>query len=166
MKRVIGIFLVVAVCASCQNQKKQWFDKSPEIDMVKKLDQAFAAGDWTTFRGSFADTAKIWVNTPWTEPAISADSVTRAYKSAREGMSEIKLGKFAIYDMAETDKGDRWIHRWGVWEATFANGKTSTWTSNANFKVVGGKIISASYFFNALPIYLANQPDPAPAPSK
>ncbi len=166
MKKLIGILLVAAVFASCQQQKKQWFASSTEIDLAKKLDQSFAGADWSTFRASFADTAKIWVNTFLSDPSISADTLTQAFKSAREGMTAVKLSEDAIYEMIEADNGDRWVHRWGLWEATLANGKTYSWVSNANFKVAGGKIVMAGYVLNSLPGYLANQPDPAPAAAK
>ena len=68
-----------------------------------------------------------------------------------------------VYEMVETDAGVRWVHRWAVWEAKLVNGKTSSWTTNANFRIEGGKITLAAYIYNGLPNYLANQPDPAPA---
>ena len=165
MKKLIGILLVAVLFASCQTQKKQWFDASTEIDLVKKLDASFAGADWTTFRGSFADTAKIWVNTSWSEPGISADTLTARFTVSRAGMTSLKLSN-EVYEMIETDDGNRWVHRWGVWEGTLANGKSATWTSNASFVVSGGKISTAGYIFNALPGYLASQPDPVVAAQK
>lgn len=163
MKRLVVIFFALLLLASCKQQPKQWFNAGAEIDLAKQIDGAFAAGDWTTFRAAFADTAKTWVNTTWSQPGISADSLTAGFKSARDGMSEAKLSN-SIYEMIVTDEGDHWVHRWGVWEGKLANGKSATWTSNANFLVSDGKVRMAAYVYNALPGYLANQPDPAPAP--
>ena len=163
MKKLIGILLVAAVFASCQTQKKQVFTTSAEIDMVKKLDQSFAGSDWSTFRASFSDTAKIWINTSWSDPAMSADTLTQNFKTARAGLTAIRMNDNAIYNMVEHDNGARWVHRWLVWESTNTNGKSATWTSNANFLIADGKIVQAGYIYNALPGYLANQPDPAPA---
>ncbi len=165
MKKLVGILLVAVLFASCQTQKKQWFSTSPEIDLVKKLDASFAGSDWATFRSSFADTAKIWVNVPWSEPGISADTLTARFTASRAGMTALKLSN-EVYEMIETDDGDRWVHRWGLWEGTLANGKSASWTSNANFLVSDGKIRIAAYIFNGLPTYLANQPDPLPAAPK
>lgn len=163
MKAFIGIVLLLVFTTSCQQPKKQVFNEGPEIDMVKKLDQAFAGADWDTFRASFSDTAKIWVNTSWSEPSIPADTLTQGFRTARANMSQATLNENAIYSMIDYDNGERWVHRWGVWQATYANGKSATWTSNANFRFAGGKIIRAGYIFNALPGFQANQPDPAPA---
>lgn len=165
MKRIFGILLVVLLFAACKQQPKQWYSASPEIDLAKQVDAGFAAGDWNSFRSPFADTAKVWVNTSWSEPSISADTLTARFKSARSGMTEAKLAT-SVYEMIVTDKGDHWVHRWGVWEAKMANGKAVSWTSNASFLISGGKITLVAYIYNALPGYLANQPDPAPAPAK
>ncbi|MBL7847245.1 MAG: hypothetical protein JNL40_07240 [Cyclobacteriaceae bacterium] len=162
MKRIVGILLVVLLFASCKQQPKQWYSTSPEVDLVKQVDASFASGDWATFRAAFADTAKIWVNTTWNEPSMSADTLTANYKSARGNMTEAKLTN-SVYEMIVTDEGNHWVHRWGVWEAKLANGKTSSWASNSNFLVSDGKIRMGVYIFNALPNYLASQPDPTPA---
>lgn len=165
MKRFVGIFLVVLLFAACKQQPKQWFSTSTEIDLAKQVDNAFAAGDWTAFRSAFADTAKIWVNTSWDQPSLSPDTLTAGYRTAREGMTEAKLTK-SVYEMIVTDDGDHWVHRWGVWEAKLANGKSSSWSSNASFLVSDGQIRIGVYIFNALPNYLANQPEPQAVPAK
>lgn len=165
MKRIVGILLVALLFAACKQQPKQWYNASAEIDLAKQVDAGFANGDWSSFRAAFSDTAKIWVNTSWSEPAITADTLTANYTNARAGLTDAKLNN-AVYEMIVTDEGDHWVHRWGVWQATLANGKSTSWTSNASFLVSGGKITIAAYIFNALPSYLANQPDPAPAATK
>jgi hypothetical protein len=80
-------------------------------------------------------------------------------------MTEVKLNN-SVYEMIVTDDGDKWVHRWGVWEGKMANGKASSWTSNVSFLVSDGKIRIGAYVFNALPNYLASQPDPDPAAAK
>lgn len=165
MKRIVGILLVSSLFASCTQQPKQWYSASAEIDLAKQVDAGFANSDWSSFRAAFSDTAKIWVNTSWSEPAMSADTLTANYTTARAGLTDVRLNN-AVYEMIVTDEGDHWVHRWGVWQGTLANGKSTSWTSHTSFLVTGGKIVAAGWIFNALPTYLASQPDPAPAPAK
>ena len=149
---------LAAVIAACQQGKKQYFTDGPEIDLVKKLDQSFASADWVSFRGSYADTAKIWFNT-WgdQDAALSADSLVARYQKTRVNYNEIKLGDPVIYEMVETDNGQRWVHRWGRWDVKHKNGKNISWPSHGAFLVSDGKIRAAGYIYNALPGYLANQ---------
>jgi hypothetical protein len=165
MKRIVGILLVALLFAACKQQPKQWYNASAEIDLAKQVDASFANSDWSSFRAAFSDTAKIWVNTSWSDPSISADTLAANFSTARAGMTDAKLNN-SVYEMIVTDEGDHWVHRWGVWQATLANGKSISWTSNVSFLVSGGKITIAAYIYNALPGYLANQPDSAPAPAK
>jgi hypothetical protein len=156
MKQVIVVLILAVAFTACQ-QKQRYFDAAPEIDLVKNLDKAFAAADWTTYRSSYADTATIWFNTWGDEGAISVDTLVAGLQRARDNYSEAKLGEPAIYEMVEINNGDRWVHRWGRWDAKHKNGKSVSWPSHASFLVSGGKIRGAGYIFNALPGYLANQ---------
>jgi hypothetical protein len=157
MKHFLAFLALAVSFSACQQKKQQYFASSPEIDLVKKLDQSFATADWTTYRNSYADTAQIWFNTWGGEGAISVDTLIANLQSARNNYTEIKLSDPAVYEMIETDAGDRWVHRWGRWDVTHKNGKDISWASHAAFLVSDGKIRGAGYIFNSLPGYLANQ---------
>lgn len=155
--KYLPILLLLAVSFTACQQKKQFFSSSPEIDMIKKLDQSFASADWTSYRSSYADTAQIWFNSWGDGTGISADSLVANLRAARANYTDVKLNDMAVYEMIETDGGDRWVHRWGRWDVQHKNGKAVSWPSHAAFLVSDGKIRGAGYIFNALPGYLANQ---------
>ena len=157
MKHIVALIILGVALSACQQRKQQFFTTAPEIDLIKKLDKSFAAADWATYRGSYADTAKIWFNTWGAKDAISVDTLLVRLQSARANYTEAQLGQPAIYEMNETDDGKRWVHRFGRWDAEHKNGKDVSWPSTAAFLVSDGKIIFGAYIFNALPGYLANQ---------
>ena len=80
------------------------------------------------------------------------------FQKSRDTYSDLKMN-MPIYEMITTDDGQQWVHRWLKWEGTLKNGKSVAWPSHASFLVSDGKIRGAGYIFNALPGYLANQPD-------
>ena len=164
MKKIACLIVLAVVLASCQTQKKQWWGTSAEIDVIKKMDEAFVAGDLAAYRAAFADTTKVWFN-QWTGTPISPDTLVSNIAATRATLTSLKMND-PYYEMIENDDGQRMVHRWIMWEATLTSGKSYTWASNADFIVSDGKIRTAYYIFNALPGYQANQPDPAPAPAK
>ena len=60
---VAGLFI-----ASCQVPvEKQYFSESSDIDLGKKLMNAYLAQDWDAYPELYADTARIWRNKNWTK---------------------------------------------------------------------------------------------------
>ena len=157
MKKLFALIVLAAFLIACQQGKKQYFSDGPEIDMIKKMDQSFAAGDLTAIRNNYADTAKIWFNTWGDENAISVDTLMARAQAARSNYDEVKMSDPLIYEMVELDNGNRWVHRWFRWDIKHKNGKSYSYNSHASFMVMGGKIRAAGYVFNALPGYLATQ---------
>ena len=157
MKNLIGFLILAIVFTACQ--KKQYTASSPEIDLVKKVDESFQNADFAAYRSAYADTTKVWYN-DWNGVSTPIDSVVKALQTARSNFADIKMN-MPIYEMITTDDGQQWVHRWTKWEATLKNGKSVSWPSHASFLVSDGKIRGAGYIFNALPGYLANQPDSA-----
>ena len=62
MKKLFLLGLAVILFASCQKPEQRYFAESAEIDVLKAGIVAYEAGDWDTWKGHFADTAKIYVN--------------------------------------------------------------------------------------------------------
>ncbi len=64
---LLFVFAAGLVIASCQAPcEKRYFTESPEIDLGKKLVEAYLAGNWDSYPELYADTARIGRNENWT----------------------------------------------------------------------------------------------------
>ena len=64
MKKLFLLGLAVILFAACQNKPERYFAESPEINTLKAGITAYEAGDWDKWKSHFADTAKVYVNSP------------------------------------------------------------------------------------------------------
>lgn len=87
-----------------QPAPKQYFETSPEIDLVKKGNQAYLDKDWTTLRSLYADTAKIADNTWGEDKYITPDQFIQRISQGADNLTDIKLSSDAIFNMIVTDK--------------------------------------------------------------
>lgn len=157
MRKLFFAVLALLVLNACQ--EKQYFDASPEIDLVKKANDAYFKGDWSTMRSVFADTARIWFNTWHTKnDGLTPDQFVETLKTGLENYSEYKMGDEPIYEMIVTDEGDKWVHCWFLWSATTKSGVEVNTPVSIGGMVKDGKIVYEAAVVNALPGYLAAQP--------
>ena len=73
------VFVLIGIY-SCQEKQvtKQYFDASPEIDLVKESIEAYLNQDWVTQKSCYSDTAKIWDN-EW-DTGTSVDETIKGMK--------------------------------------------------------------------------------------
>lgn len=158
MKKILISAFALLALAACQ--KKQWFASCPEIDLVKKGNAAYFSGDWTTFRGVYADTCKIYDNVWDAKKAVSPDDFTKGVQTTLANFSEYKMG-ISNYEMVVADNGEKWVHNWFVWQGKHKNGQAIEIPIHITFRVIDDKVVLQANFYNFLPAYLANNP-PAP----
>ncbi len=152
MKKLVLFFPILLIVSACG--KKQYFTTSPEIDLVKKGNEAYFKGDWETFRSLFADTAKIMFNT-WMGDEIGPDAYTDMLKSGVADLAEYHMKDDAIFEMVITDTGEHWVHTWLLWMAKHKNGKEISSPVHIATMIKDGKVYYQGIISNQLPGYLA-----------
>jgi hypothetical protein len=150
-----GLSLLVA----CQQAPQQYFESGPEIDMAKKSVQAYLDADWETMRSLFADTAKIAGNAWNPEDFVNVDQWIEGFKTERLDFPEVSIGDDAIYNMIVTNDGDKYVLAWLNWTGKSKDRKEVSSPVHLFFQCKGGKFAFHGGIFNALPGYLALQPD-------
>ena len=155
VNKFIILFFLTAVITACQ--KKQYFTASPEIDLIKKGNEAYLKADWATFKSLYADTAKVLVN-EWWGGEITVDKFIEMEKEQIANFAEYKIGDDAIFEMVETDDGARWVHSWFLWSAKHKNGKEARTAVHLSAQVKNGKIVMFGIIADNLPGYLMNPP--------
>lgn len=87
----------------------------PDVDLLKKLMGAFAAGDWATYRSCFVDTAVTYYNN-WPLDASAAkvpvDSVVANHKAGRENLWDGMSINEPIYEVVSDGSGNTYGHVW------------------------------------------------------
>ena len=152
MKNPILLLSVLFLVAACG--QKQYFTSSPEIDLVKKANEAYFTGDWQSLRSMYADTAKFWFNT-WMGGEVGPDRYIEMLKSGVTDLMEYKMSDDAIYEMVITDKGEHWVHNWFLYSTKHKNGKEIGVPVHLSTMIVDGKVCYQVLIGNALPGYLA-----------
>ncbi len=153
MKKLLYLISACLILAACQ--KKQYYTSSPEIDLLKKANEAYFKGDWETLRAAYADTAKIWVNTLPPETPLTPDQMIEAFKRDVSALSEYHMGENPVYEMVITDTGEKWIHCWLLWSGELKNGKEYSSPVHLASQVKDNKIVFNFILFDGLPGYLA-----------
>lgn len=152
-------FLLTALClVACQQPKKQYFESSPEIDIVKRAVKAYLNKDWDAFRSMYADTAKIAANVWSPDKFITLDQHIENEKAGAAYFSDISISDDIVYSMINSDKGEKWVLMWFNWSAKTKNGTRISTPVHEGMRFVGDKVVFHFAHFNELPIYLSMQP--------
>lgn len=163
MKKVILFFIPVLLLLACQTEsvKQQYFTSSPEIDLVRKGNAAYAAGNWQELRSMYADTAKVYDNVWEDSLALSPDNFISALQTSVENYTEYTIADNAIYEMVINDEGQTWVHNWFLWKGKHKNGMDVSIPIHLSFQVVDDKVAFQANMYNTLPAYLADNAKPA-----
>jgi hypothetical protein len=159
MKPFTMTLFAMVMLAACQQSPRQYFTSSPEIDLVRKGNAAYLAGDWETFRSCYGDTARIWDNSWDPTKGITPDQYIESMKASLANLSSYSIGDDAIYEMVVTDNGQHWVRNWFEWKGVTKTGMEVTAPVNVSFLVENGKVQWQVDIYNALPLYLASQTD-------
>lgn len=157
MKNVILIFTALFILGSCKEREQQYFESSPEIDIVKKGNEAFFKKDWVALRQAYSDSARLAENV-WEEDRwIGIDQYIESSKVFVETLAEYKMSDDAIYLMVIGNEGDKWVLNWFNFIAVTKDGKEVKTPININLRFVDRKIIFQSSMYDQLPLFMALQ---------
>ncbi len=148
MRKLILLGLTIALFTACQEKQEQrYFAESAEIEVLKAGIEAYEKADWDTWRGHFADTAKIYVNSK--EP-ISLDARVVALKEMSGAFSTYGFDKKdAYFEMVLDKEKETWVYYWAQHNATVAGNKIEL--SNPVHLAVqfaDGKIVAEHIYFD------------------
>lgn len=160
MKNLLHTFTILAVillvaCNSINklddpSKSKASFTKTgPEIDLIKKSMEAYAKGDWDTYRACFDDSALVVVN-QWpkdsTAQKISIDSAIAGHKKSRETMWDSMNINKPIYEVVTDSAGNKYGHIWAKLTPKFK--KTHEEVTIVVFESVGFKNNKIAWAWN------------------
>ena len=156
MKKLVLSLSIISLFTLCQN-KKQYFLSSPEIDIAKKMMDAYQSKDWEMMRNTFADSASVLINGWWGDEISS-----EAYISALEEFNTTQLESYSLsddtfYEMIINDEGVKWVHAWSQWSGKFANGNEAQTVINFGWLFEGDKVILLTMMYDSNPILQAQK---------
>jgi ketosteroid isomerase-like protein len=116
MKKLITLALALVFLTACQEQPQRWTATSPEIDVTKALIKDYQEGNWESWIGHYADTAKVYHNS--TE-SISAQQLSDGFKQTLADYSSYGFSDEETYiEMIIDNKNEKWVYFWGNWKGT------------------------------------------------
>jgi hypothetical protein len=147
----------VALLTLFSCQQRQYYTSSPEIDLVKKADAAYFAGDWESLRSCYADSSKTWVNAWHTQQeGVSIDKLINSYKTGLLSYESYKPEN-QEYEMVVNDKGEKWVHCDMVWIGKTKRGKEVRVPVHLTSMVTDNKIVYHKLYYDSFPLYSATQ---------
>jgi len=150
---LLGVILIIAYYQT--PVEKQYFTESSDIDLSKKLMDAYLAGDWDAYPGLYTDTARIWRNKNWTkDEGFTVQQYIDDLKSTLEPVSSYKFENQTWLSIINDD-GDHWVHFWGVWVGhNELNNKDYEIPVHVATLIVDNKIVGQGEFFNEAEVAL------------
>lgn len=88
--------------------------KGPGVDLLKKATEAYAKGDWATWRSCFADTARASHNVDPFDPSLSVsiDTILARHKYSREVLWDSLNISGPLYEIVTAPDGAMYGHLW------------------------------------------------------
>ena len=149
MKKLFLLGLAIVLFSACQEKQEQrYFADSPEIDVLKAGIEAYENADWVTWRGHFADTAKIYVNSK--EP-MSLEARVNELKEMSGAFASYGFDKKdAFMEMVIDKEKETWVYYWAQHNATIAANKNElSIPVHLAVRFVDGKIVTEHIYFDA-----------------
>lgn len=150
---VLGLGLIMASCMA--PVQKQYFTESSDIDLGKKVVEAYLAGDWEAYPELYSDTARIWINENWTTK--EGFTVQQYVEDMKNGLETVSSYNFdpQVWESVINADGEHWVHFWGVWQGhSEATNKDYETVVHATMLVVDNKIVLQGDIFNDTEITL------------
>ncbi len=147
MKKVVLITIALVLFSACQQKEQRYFSESAEINTLKSGIAAYEAGDWTTWRGHFADTAKIYVNS---NKSVSVDDRVANLQEMSSAFSKYGFDHDEEFiEMVVDKEKETWVYYWAQHSATLAgNNKELSIPVHLAVQFVNGKIVEEHVFFD------------------
>jgi len=136
---VVPTVALLFIFSAC-NQKKQYTENSPEIDIYKKVIADYENRDWNDFVTHYADSAKILIHVT-DKDAINVTQLAASNIEDANGFKDWKYANKKLL-MLTKDNGETWVYFNGLWQGTFIpNNKLYEIPAQINVQFVNGKII-------------------------
>ena len=144
------------ILGACQNPpplvpevEKQYYSESADIDLCKKIIDAYLKGDWDDYAELYTEDARIWRNKSWiTDEGMT---VPQLIEDLQLGLFNIASYRFNSQTWANVinDEGEHWVFFWGVW----AGQNSATETEyiipvQISMQIVNNKVSLQADFFN------------------
>jgi ketosteroid isomerase-like protein len=147
MKKLILLGLAVFVITACK-QEQRYFAESAETATLKAGIADYESGNWEQWRSHFADTAKIYVNSP---NALSVDERLAGMKDMTSAMSTYGFDHSNEHIEMVIDKNDEtWVYYWALHKGTMAaTNKELIIPVHLALQFKDGKIVAEHIYFDA-----------------
>lgn len=147
MKNLFLTGLAIILFTACQKQEQRYFAESAETNILKAGIAAYEKGDWDTWKGYFADTAKIFVNS---RESINVDARLKDLKESTATLSSYGFDKEEEYiEMVVDKKDEKWVYYWAQWTGTLAaNSKTISVPVHLAVQFTDEKITKEHIYFD------------------
>ena len=129
--------------------QKRLFSESADIDVCKKIMDAYLKGDWDVYTELYTEDARIWRNRSW---------ITDEGKTVPQLIEDLQLGLFNItsYGFKDqtwinviNDEGEHWVFFWGIWAGqNSATGEEYIIPIQSSMQIVENKVSRQADFFN------------------
>ena len=156
------LFLCIVLLFGCDKSvppppevQKQLFTESADIDVGKKIVEAYQNADWETYPKFYADDARVWRNKDWTSE--EGMTLSEYLEDLKMGLSSVGEYQFtsSTWVGVVTDEGEHWVFFWGVWEGVNTiTAKNYVIPVQISMHIVNGKINRQVDFYNNAEIAL------------
>lgn len=146
----LTVLVAGLIIASCQAPaEKQYFSESPEIDLGKKVVEAYLVGNWEAYSEFYSDTARIYRNVNWqTNDGFTLEEYIEDLKTTLEPISEYRMDE-QVWHMMVTDDGERLVMFAFVWIGqNDATNKEYEIPVFVGMRVVDNEIVVQVEFYN------------------
>lgn len=150
MKALLFAIGAGLIFASCQAPiEKQYFSESSDIDLGKKVMEAYLSADWDAYPKLYADTARIWRNKSWKkDKGFTVTQYVEDVIKTLESMSSYNFESQVWHSIIIND-GEHWVLFWGIWVGhNDATNKDYEIPVNLVMQVVDNKIVQQLEFYN------------------
>jgi hypothetical protein len=148
---LLAALSAIIVLVSCQAppSEERVFTESPEIDLGKKVVDAYLSKNWGAYSEFYSDTVKIWRNKSFdTDPGMTLAQYIESLQQGLEYTTEYKLDP-QIWYMIVVNDGERWVLFYTIWVGNNqATGKSYEIPLHAAMRVENNKILTHIEFYN------------------
>ncbi len=144
---LIGGLTLILFTACQEKHEQRYFAESAEIEVLKAGISAYESADWDVWKGHFADTAKIYVNS---KESITVDARIEGLKATTTAFSSYGFDRSDEYTEMVIDKEkETWVYYWAQHEGTLAaNNKQISFPVHLAVQFADGKIVTEHIYFD------------------
>lgn len=149
MKYIAFLGLVFVLFISCNKQETRYTQQSKEIDIYKKVIEAYENQDWETMATYYAGTAKILNNVLEKDAQNFKELIAQNREDAELFYKWDFVDTESEYEMVVTDDGETWVNYWGLWKGVLKeNNKVYEIPTHITARFINGKIVHEAGYWD------------------